>query len=212
MPYNPLTRWPITNDWAGHMSYSAGGEDYPTPYGTELGAPAKGYLYSNGGSGEFKAGWVGTAGRRSILILSEPIDDCVAVVVQHLSEFLADGEYAEGETAFVTGASANLVDWGGDVHAHIHGLTASGARVPFTKYFSGSTPASNARTELGEDEMDLFYVQAPDTGVWLFSRRTGKIRKLTSDEWAVQRDLQKAGSTVDVVRVTNANVWKSIAG
>jgi hypothetical protein len=77
MPYNPWSGYRISNSWAGHMSYSLGGEDYPLAYGTALKAPAAGTLRTSGGSGEFAAGWIGSAGRRSILMLDTPIGDMV---------------------------------------------------------------------------------------------------------------------------------------
>ena len=159
MVTNPFDAFPESGDWAGHASYSAGGVDYPTPYGFEIHAPAAGTLHTSGqpGSGfEFKCGWVGSAGRRSILMLDTPMQrseaalssppegagDMVAIVFQHQSQFGADGKhYAQGEGGLGwTGASANGQDWGGDVHVHWHGLTADGHRVRVESFTTGSTP------------------------------------------------------------------------
>ena len=140
----PFDAFPVTGDWASHASYSLGGVDYPTPYGFEIHAPAAGTLRTSGGSGEFAAGWVGSAGRRSILMLDVPMQrsepalssphegdgDMVALVFQHQSQFGEDGKhYAAGDVIGWTGASANGQDHGGDVHVHWHGLTANGHRV-----------------------------------------------------------------------------------
>jgi len=153
--HNPFAAWPITGTWADHMSYSLGGEDYPTPYGYAFEAPAAGTLRISGGFGEFRAGWVGSAGRRSILTLDSPIRDLVAVVFQHQSAFGREGRYDEGDPdCGYTGASANGSDWGGEVHMHWHGLNASGQRLRMSDYISSSTAGSNSRpiTE-GEDDM-----------------------------------------------------------
>lgn len=175
MPYNPFTRWPITGTWEDHMSYSLGGTDYPTPYGTPIPAPASGTLRTSGGSGEFKAGLVGSAGRRSILMLDAPIRDVVAVVFQHQAAFGAERHYAEGETCGKTGASTvrdngTVNDFGGDIHVHVHCLTASGARRRFEDYFTSSTPApagsgttiTNPYAESDEDMAEILVRQNPD--------------------------------------------------
>lgn len=146
--YNPWTAYPITGTWADHMTYSAGGIDYPLPYGTGIRAPASGTLHTSGGSGEYQAGQVGSAGRRSILYLdtdfprivsaletSEGTGPMHAIVFQHQSEFGTDGQhYAKGAVCGVSGASANGSDYGGDVHLHVHGLTTGGARVDFLNF------------------------------------------------------------------------------
>lgn len=151
MPYNPWAGYPVTGSWADHGSYSAGGVDYPLGYGTTLVAPAAGTLRISGGSGEFAAGWVGSAGRRSILELDAPIGrldpaesyppeaagPMVAVVVQHQSEFGTAGPVVEGAPMGTSGASANGADYGGDVHLHVHGLDAAGNRLDFTKFCHG---------------------------------------------------------------------------
>lgn len=158
MPFNPFAGWRVTGSWAAHASYSLGGEDYPLPYGTPLPAPASGTLRVSGGSGEFKAGWVGSAGRRSVLILDSPIRDVVAVVFQHQSRFGVEKHYVEGVTAGWSGASANGLDYGGDVHLHIHCLTAGGARRKFTDYFTATSPTattsgSGPTNTIQEDEL-----------------------------------------------------------
>ncbi|WP_120338141.1 hypothetical protein [Cryobacterium soli] len=137
------------------MSYSLGGIDYPLGYGTALPAPASGTLRISGGRGEFAAGEVGSAGRRSILTLDKPILGLVAIVWQHQSRFADPGHYNEGETSGWSGASANGNDWGGDVHLHTHGLLESGIRVDWRGYIAlagGSSVAGNY-TELEEIDM-----------------------------------------------------------
>lgn len=148
MPYNPFGLGLSSGGtWADHMARTnnlRGGEDYPLGYGTTLPAPAAGTLRISGGSGEFAAGNIGSAGRRSVLMLTTPISDVVAVVFQHQSVMNAAGLYAEGASVGLSGASANGSDYGGDVHLHIHCLTASGARRQFTRYFAvGGGPAPN---------------------------------------------------------------------
>lgn len=146
--YNPWANYAISGSWANHMSYSLGGIDYPLPYGTNLKAPAAGTLHTSGGSGEYRAGWVGSAGRRSILILdadfarvnptleqNEGTGPMHAIVFQHQSEFGTDGQhYAIGDVLGKSGASANGDDYGGDVHLHVHGLTAGGQRVDLLNF------------------------------------------------------------------------------
>lgn len=141
--YNPWENYSISGSWASHMSYSAGGIDYPLGYGTNLKAPAAGTLHTSGGSGEYRAGWVGSAGRRSVLYLDQDfarvnatLDEnegsgaLHAIVFQHQSEFGTDGQhYAIGAILGKSGASADGDDYGGDVHLHVHGLNSAGQRV-----------------------------------------------------------------------------------
>ncbi|APZ81745.1 peptidase domain protein [Rathayibacter phage NCPPB3778] len=140
MGYNPFAGYRITGTWADHMSYSLGGEDYPLGFGTPLPAAAAGTLRTSGGSGELAAGQIGSAGRRSILMLDRPIGDVVGVVYQHQSRFGENGRhYNQGEILGWSGASANGSDYGGDIHLHIHCVTAGGQRRQFTKYFGATS-------------------------------------------------------------------------
>jgi hypothetical protein len=141
--YNPFSGVRVTGTWEDHASYSAGGTDLPLGYGTVLPAPASGILRISGGSGEWACGWVGSAGRRSILTLDTPVyrhtprrsrpfeaeGPLVAIVYQHQSAFGRAGWHPEGSAIGWSGASASGSDWGGDVHLHWHGLDASGNRL-----------------------------------------------------------------------------------
>ncbi|PPH51191.1 hypothetical protein [Rathayibacter sp. AY1E1] len=189
MPYNPFARWRITGTWAAHMSYSAGGEDYPLPYGTVLPAPASGTLHTSGrpGSGfEFQCGQVGSAGRRSILMLDRPIRDVVAVVFQHQSAFGYERHYDEGATCGWSGASANGRDWGGDVHLHIHCLTASGQRRRFTDYF-GSIASSGPSIPAG-------------TGAHPIGGPTGSTNPIEEDDMFSDEDRKRMAGLEESVR------------
>ncbi|WP_162942804.1 M23 family metallopeptidase [Cryobacterium soli] len=169
--YNPFDGWPIYGTWWQHGSYSAGGIDYPLPYGTSLPAPGAGTLSISGGSGEFAAGWVGSAGRRAVLRLDTPVarlispepyppegsGDLVAVVYQHMSAFSAAGHYSSGQVLGKSGASANGDDYGGDTHLHVHGLTAGGARVDFLKFVGGEIPSPGPSFTEEEGEMAQYY-------------------------------------------------------
>lgn len=149
--YNPWSGYSISGTWADHMSYSLGGIDYPLPYGTNVKAPADGVLQSRntGGLSDTDTGWVGSAGRRSILRLDAPFPrvagraletgenpgDMVAIVFQHQSKMGTDGaRFLKGQTLGVSGASADGKDYGGDVHLHVHGLNASGQRVDLLNF------------------------------------------------------------------------------
>jgi hypothetical protein len=142
MPYNPFgTGLSNGGTWPDHLARTnglRGGEDWPLAYGTTLPAAASGTLRTMGGFGEFAAGWAGSAGRRAVLMLDTPVGDVVAVVYQHLSALNPSAHYEEGESVGLSGASANGSDYGGDIHLHVHCLTASGARRQFTAYFGGS--------------------------------------------------------------------------
>jgi hypothetical protein len=149
--YDPFSGWRTTGTWQDHMSYSAGGIDKPLPFGTPLRAPAAGTLRTSGGSGEYLAGHVGSAGRRSILTLDDPVLNLKAIVFQHQSKFGDEEHYEEGEILGWSGAStANsrgvINERGGDVHLHDHGLTALGTRVDWRGYlsFAPSAPSSVA--------------------------------------------------------------------
>jgi len=134
--YNPFAAWKVTGTWAEHASYSLGGIDQGLNYGTPLPAPASGTLRTSGGSGEFKAGWVGSAGRRSILMLDEAIRGLVAIVFQHQSDFGPEGHCDERTICGWSGASAYGLNWGGMVHLHSHGLLADGTRVNWYDYIA----------------------------------------------------------------------------
>lgn len=148
--YNPWASYTITGSWADHMSYSLGGIDYPLSYGTGVKAPAAGTLHTSGGSGEYQTGWVGSAGRRSILYLDsdfprvnptmetgEGSGPMHAIVFQHQSKFGTNGKhYNMGDVCGVSGASADGQDYGGDVHLHVHGLTTGGQRVDLLNFIA----------------------------------------------------------------------------
>jgi hypothetical protein len=142
VPYNPFgTGLSAGGTWQAHLARTnglRGGEDWPLAYGSTLPAPAAGTLRVSGGVGDYQAGWAGSAGRRSILMLDTPIGDVVAVVFQHQSLLMPAGHYEEGETVGLSGASAYGVDYGGDTHLHVHCLTAGGTRRQFTTHFDGS--------------------------------------------------------------------------
>jgi hypothetical protein len=146
--YNPWKKYGISQSWEGHINTAGrGGIDMPIPYGTPIKSPADGTLHISGGSGEYAAGWVGSAGRRSILYLDkkftrkkprgsrEAQGPMRAIVFQHQSKFGRAKHYNRGDILGYTGASANGADYGGDVHLHVHGLDAGGARTDLFKYF-----------------------------------------------------------------------------
>lgn len=181
MTYNPYEGWPVTGTWLEHLSYSLGGTDYPLGYGTNLPAPGTGTLRTSGGLGEFAAGWVGSAGRRAILTLDTPVKrqiaaqsqegsgDMVAVVFQHASEYNAAGRYSAGEIIGKSGASADGVNYGGDIHLHIHGLNAAGQRVDFTKYIDGTTSTTPPTTPAGEEMTTFELVRTTGTAPVFYS-------------------------------------------
>lgn len=189
MPFNPWSGYRMSGTWQDHMSYSLGGEDYPLAYGTGLKAPASGTLRTSGGTGEKQAGWIGSAGRRSILDLDTPIGEMASIVFQHQSEFGTHGKhYNEGEIVGKSGASANGKDWGGDVHLHVHGLTKDGRRVPFTQYIGGSQPAGSS--SLSKETQTL--LQQYVTKISLYNGPIDGVLGVNS--WkAIQTWLQKVG-------------------
>lgn len=146
--YNPWSAYTISGTWLNHDGYSAGGIDYPLNYGTDVLAPADGTYRISGGSGQLLAGWVGSAGRRTILELNEPFPRVmpretqppegtgalIAIVFQHLSTFGTAGTYSKGDVLCQSGASANGLDYGGDTHLHVHGVDTTGNRVDFLKF------------------------------------------------------------------------------
>ncbi|MFF2493261.1 hypothetical protein [Agromyces sp. NPDC058064] len=161
---DPWAALRTTGTWEDHATYSLGGIDKPLAYGTTLTAPAAGVLHTSGrprAGDEFQCGWVGSAGRRSILILDRPLervrpssgarmlgwyvesgDPMVALVFQHQSRFGEHGRhFDEGDPYPIgwSGASANFADWGGDVHLHWHGLTARGERVNPLAYIGAAS-------------------------------------------------------------------------
>lgn len=183
MSYNPFSGWRTTGSWADHASYSQGGIDKPLPYGTALPAAASGTLRTKGGTGEFAAGKIGSAGLRSILELDTPLKrriaaspglppegsgDCVAIVYQHQSRFGDERHYDERQTLGWSGDSDGTSD-GGDTHLHWHGLNAQGQRVNIESFLGssstagggGSTPIPSSTTPEREEELMTFkYIRA----------------------------------------------------
>jgi hypothetical protein len=189
MPFNPWSGYRMSGTWQDHMSYSLGGEDYPLGYGTGLKAPASGTLRTSGGSGELAAGWIGSAGRRSILTLDQPLGEMAHIVFQHQAEFGTNGKhYNEGEILGKSGASANGKDYGGDTHLHVHGLTSGGRRVPFTQYIGSSTAGGSGG--LSKETQALLQQYVTNIGLY-----TGPIDgALGENSWrAIQTWLQKVG-------------------
>lgn len=210
MTYNPFASEPITGTWEDHADYSKGGTDLPLAYGTPIPAPAAGTLQTSGGSGEYECGWVGTAGRRSILHLDSPLSrvsprrsspyeaegPCVAIVLQHQSAFGTPGWHAEGTIIGDSGASANNDDWGGEVHLHWHGLDAAGNRLRIESFIgTSSTPAGGGGTpipnKIGADDMPTIvnYSTAlnggngkPMNGA-IVSLSTAGVSYMTSKQW-----------------------------
>lgn len=187
MPHNPFAGVRITGTWEDHADYSAGGTDLPLGYGTPIPAPASGVLRVAGGSGEFEAGWVGTAGRRSVLTLDSPLPrlsprrstpaeaegPMVAVVLQHQSKFgLNATHYDEGDTCGWSGASASGQDYGGDVHLHWHGLDAAGRRLRIESFLPQTGAAGLDTATITEEEpaMDeVRYLHAPNGTIFRLS-------------------------------------------
>lgn len=160
MSHNPFSGWRVTGDWADHMPYSLGGTDYPLPFGSALPAPASGTLRTSGGTGERKAGLIGSAGRRSILDLDTPLGDMVSIVFQHQSRFGEAKHYEERETIGWSGASTirangTVNERGGDVHLHIHGLDKDGNRVDFTTHISSATSGESITQIIPEEDEDM---------------------------------------------------------
>lgn len=138
----------VGGTWNDHIARTGrGGTDYPLAYGTAIKAPADGTLHTSGGSGEYAAGYVGSAGRRSILYLdktysrkkpkgpNEATGPMRAIVFQHQSAMGDAKHYTRGQVIGYSGASANGSDYGGDTHLHIHGLDRGGSRVDYLKFF-----------------------------------------------------------------------------
>lgn len=154
--YNP---WGVgrgaPDDWESHQTYSAGGYDWSWGSGvmTNLPAPAAGTLHTSGGSGEFTAGAVGSAGNRSILYLDTAVTRKIAksTTLMHGTTYEADGpmvaivlqhqstmgnnmqHYAKAEICGISG-NTDGTSGGGDWHVHVHGLDAEGSRVDFFKF------------------------------------------------------------------------------
>lgn len=209
MPFNPFSGWRITGTWADHMSYSLGGTDLPLPFGTALPAPASGTLRTSGGTGERKAGLIGTAGRRSIIDLDKPLGAMVAIVFQHQSRFGVDGKhYDEGEILGWSGASTirsngTINEWGSDVHLHIHGLDKNGNRVEFEKHIGSSSAAGNINpippsipTEIGNlmKPIIIFGPVTKEAFPYLYNPYTGERHRLQPVELSAIRE-SKQGIT-----------------
>ncbi|MBC7594535.1 MAG: hypothetical protein H7288_11455 [Kineosporiaceae bacterium] len=204
--HNPFSGYRVTGTWldhvgvptypaAGSTGYSLGGIDYPLPFGTVLTAPAAGTVHISGGSGEFAAGQVGSAGRRTILYLDTPIRDLVAIVFQHQSKFGDPKHVNESDDLGWSGSSANGSNTGGEVHLHIHGLTASGERVDFRDYIDTSSTASfTTQTLQEEDDMFTDADRATQTAIY---------------DW-LKGDNGEGGTNLDVIKKATTATESSI--
>lgn len=218
MPFNPFENVPISGTWESHASYSAGGTDYPLDYRTPIYAPARGHLYTSGrppgvnASNEWACGWVGTAGRRSILMLEKPIErpasgsrrlsppegngPMVAIVFQHQAEMSVNSGpntlYLEnGGPIGFSGASANGVDMGGDVHLHWHGLNAAGARLRVEAFLNRSSQSAGddpTPIEIPTDGSREVYIKVPDGRILHISHGV-KVAFTSAQEYANWRNI-----------------------
>lgn len=142
--YNPWKAIGLSvgGDWETHVKRAGrGGADFPYGGGTPIKAPAAGTLHISGGSGEYAAGTIGSAGMRSILYLdktytrkkprgsAEANGPMRAVVFQHQSKFGRAKHYNKGDIVGYTGNTGN-----GVYHLHVHGLDRGGSRVDFLKF------------------------------------------------------------------------------
>lgn len=143
---NPWKDYPVTGTWEDHSTYSFGGTDYPLAYGTDIIAPASGTIVGQG--------WVGSAGRVTDLILDTPVErhtppspilmngsyveaqgPMVRIRFQHLAEWGNNGHVNQGDLfGCKSGASADGVDYGGDIHLHVHGYDANDNRLDWVKF------------------------------------------------------------------------------
>jgi len=178
--YDPWAGWRTTGTWAAHSGYSLGGIDKPLGYGFALTPPATGILHTQGQpgpGGDFVCGWVGSAGRRSILMLDkklarvrpastvtmngwykEAAGPMVALVFQHQSQFGTHGRrYVERDSRNPVGwvgASANGQNYGGDIHLHWHGLDAQGRRLNPLGFLQGSSTAGLPITPIPDEQSE----------------------------------------------------------
>lgn len=144
--YNPWADWYHGGTWADHGSYSQGGQDYGGSawFDREIIAPASGTLYNdNLGSGNYYAGYDGSAGQRSILMLDkhyqrkvpgesypqEGGDVLAAIAIQHLNRTAPAGHKTQNEVIGYVGNSGTEV-----IHLHVHGIDPEGRRVDFLKF------------------------------------------------------------------------------
>lgn len=221
MVYNPFRNIPISGTWTDHAGYSAGGTDLPLGMGTPIPAPAAGTLRITGGSGEARAGLVGTAGRRAILELDsrlnriqtppgdtstdreinppEGFGQMDSVVIQHLSAFAAPGHYEEGQTIGWSGNSVVNDDGtigSGQVHLHWHGLDTANARVRIESFigYGNTTPAGGGSTPIDNEE------EGGDMAVQYFRRAsTGQLARFSDKGVKVfgsQDDYKKHRETI----------------
>ena len=128
---NPFSKYPISDGWAQHIARgSLGGIDFAMSVGTPVIAPTDGRLVNiqSGGS----AGWYaqlfhtdGTNMRDEFL---------------HLSKFVAEGYYKQGQTIGYSGGKAGAPGAGSSTgpHLHWHLILGNGRRVnPLDNLYGG---------------------------------------------------------------------------
>lgn len=144
--YNPLTGYPITDDWDDHIRRgSAGGIDYKMPVGTPLPSPEAGtvsYIPNNG-----------TGGHTAVITHK----DGRQTVYMHLSSFtlwngaLVNAGDIVGKSGGAKGAPGAGSSTGPHLHAH---QNQNGRRVP---PFDGMTSSAMTREE---DDMNRILIVA----------------------------------------------------
>lgn len=170
---NPFSRWSPSGSWERHATYSAGGTDFPCPWGTWLVAPASGVLESVRYQPSWSAGRVvvfrldepvhrvvPASGTRMIGGRTEAVGPMVRVVVQHAANerYPVGRRFSGGETGWCRTGDSGPGEHGADVHAHVHGLDAAGNRVDFTK-FLGVSPSGGTGTPINESRKRKSMIQ-----------------------------------------------------
>jgi murein DD-endopeptidase MepM/ murein hydrolase activator NlpD len=120
---NTLARYRISDGWNEHLARgSRGGIDYATGMNTPIPAPIGGRLENRPDTGNGRGNWIRFHHGNGF------VDEYL-----HLNSFVAEGNYAQGQTIGYTG---NTGDSTGP-HVHWHLITPDGVRVNPLDYVAG---------------------------------------------------------------------------
>jgi len=129
---NPWALFPVSSDWEDHLKDKRGaGTDYVMPVGTPLITPKAGIVTNVANNGD---------GGNTVRVKFN--DDGATIVLLHVSRFMKKtGDKVNAlEMVALSGGAKGSVGAGSSTgpHLHVHILNASGKRIQFEKYITGS--------------------------------------------------------------------------
>lgn len=132
---NPFTNYPVSDDWAEHISRgSLGGVDYVMPNGTPLPSMRAGKLTN--------IPLNGTGGNTAVVTSPVTSPDGSKTVYMHLSKFTTPRTVTVGEIIGYSGGILGASGAGSSTapHLHVHDIDVNGKRIPPSGASTGAVP------------------------------------------------------------------------